>query len=425
MIMSVRRKWDRLRTVPGLGRDVGAVVALVVAALVVAAIMQSKMSTSLPWQHKLVLQAEFQSVPGVNPDSSHKVTMAGVNVGKITGWRVTDRGTAVLELEIDGGQTVYDNAHAVLRPKNPLNDMTVEIDPGGPPGKPYGQNGLIPLDRTQRGVQVDEVLSHLDDRTQHALTDLLTESDVALARAPEHLPQGLEATDGLLTKMKPVVDALDTRRQKISDLVTALSQISAAVGKDDDRLAGLADAAQQTLGVLANNDGSLRSSLGQLPGLTSDLGTAMTSAQHLTGELNPTVDKLGAAAKDLPDALQRTEKTVDQLGQTVDKAKPVLDIAKPVVADLRPLVSDAGPALADLIPVTNSLKQDTSTVTTYLNDIRAFVYNTASVFGAGDGPETGVIRGHLVIPLPSLGVLPGGQGGYAPGPENGIQGGHR
>ncbi|GAB2962343.1 hypothetical protein GCM10017788_73690 [Amycolatopsis acidiphila] len=424
-MMSIRRTWDRLRTVPGLSRDVGAVTALVVAAVVAAGIMGSKMSTSLPWQDKLVLHAEFQSVPGVNPDSSHKVTIAGVNVGKITGWRVTEHGTAILDLEIDGGQTVYDNARAVLRPKNPLNDMTVEINPGGPPGKPYAQNGTIPLDRTQRGVQADDVLSHLDERTQHALTDLLTESDVALARAPQELPEGLDATNGLLTRIKPVVDALDTRRQKIADLVTALSQISTAVGKNDDRLANLADAAQQTLSVLANNDGNLRASLDQLPGLTGDLDAAMNSTQQLTEELNPTVDKLGAASKDLPDALQRTEKTVDQLGQTVDKAKPALEAAKPVVADLRPLVSDVAPALADLIPVTRSLNQDTATVTTYLDDIRAFVYNTSSVFGAGDGPETGIIRGHLVIPLAGAGVLPGGQGGYAPGPENGIQGGTR
>jgi phospholipid/cholesterol/gamma-HCH transport system substrate-binding protein len=361
----------------------------------------------------------------VNPKSSHKVTMAGVNVGKITGWEPTERGTAILKLEIEGDHPVYDNARAVLRPKNPLNDMTVEINPGGPPGKPLQENGLIPVAQTERPVQVDEVLAHLDERTQLALTDLLVESDVALVRAPQDLPGGLAAMDDTVLKMKPVVEALQTRREKIGKLVTALSQISSALGKNDNRTADLVSATQQTLAVLANNDGDLQATLRQLPGLSHDLRHALASTEQLTGQLNPTLDSLGDASKDLPASLKRFEDTVHEIGGTVDKAKPFMAKARPLVADLRPLIADVDTSLGDLLPVSASLRQDTKTVTTYLDDIRAFIYNTSSVFGAGDGPETGIIRGHLVVPLPGGGLFPGGAGGYAPGPENGIKGVNR
>jgi phospholipid/cholesterol/gamma-HCH transport system substrate-binding protein len=424
MKASMQRRWERVRTVPGLGRDVTAVAVLIVAALIATAILQNRMAITFPWSDRTHLQVEFESVPGVNPKSSHKVTMAGVTVGKITGWKPTSKGTAVLDLEIESGHTFYSNARAVLRPKNPLNDMTVEINPGSAPGKALKENGRIPLSQTERPVQVDEILGKLDERTQLAVTDLLVQSDVALVRAPKELPSGLKAADSTLLKLEPVVTSLKTRRAKIAKLVTALSDISGALGRNDARTAKLVNATQDTLSVLGKNDGDLRSTLDQLPGLSSELRKALSSTQRLTGELDPAIDGLGAASKDLPDALDRLDSTVDKVGSTVDKAKPFIAMAKPVVADLRPIVANVDPALTDLLPVTASLNQDTATVTKYMDDIRAFVYNTSSVFGAGEGPETGIIRGHLVVPLAGAGAIPGLNGGYAPGKENGIGGGN-
>lgn len=383
--------------------------------------IQTNASTSTPWSDRTSVQVEFASVPGVNPKSSHVVTMAGVRVGKIDDWEVSERGTAVLTLDIEGGHTVYDNARAVLRPKNPLNEMQVEIDPGGPPGKKLPEGGLIPLAQTERPVQADEVLAHLDERTQQAITDLLLESDVALVRAPKDLPAGLDKTSDALKVVGPVVEQLSERRAQIRRLVTALGTISRTVGKNDRRLALLADATQQTLGTLASNDREIRDGLDQLPGLGKNLLDALSGTQELTKQLNPTLDNLDAASDELPPALKKLTKTVETVGDVVDAAEPVVDKARPLLVDLRPLVSDVDAALGDLRPVTKNLDHDTHVLTRYLDDIAAFVYNTASVFGAGDTKESGIIRGHFVLALPDGGVLPGGRGGWAPDPENSFE----
>ncbi len=420
MSTSLRRRWERIRTVPGLGRDVTVLVALVALGIVAAVVIQSKLTSTPPWAKRSVVKAEFASVPGVNPTSSNMVTIAGVKVGKIADWKVGDHATAILTLELEPGHTVYDNARAVLRPKNALNEMSVEINPGGPPGNPLPANGIIPLSQTSRPVQADEVLDHLDERTQLAVTDLLTESDVALARSSEQLPGGLAATDSTLTQLQPVVEALQTRREKISKLVTALSQISTAVGGNDQRVAQLATATQQTLETLASNDGALRDSLQQLPGLTDQLRDTLTSTQELTKQLNPTLDDLNRASGELPQTLERLQSTVSKLGATVDAAKPVISKARPVVADLRPMANEIDDSLVNLRPVTRDLDRDTQTVMSYLTDIKAFVYNTSSVFGAGDA-QGSIIRGHLIVPLPGAGVLPKqAPNGYFPGPENGL-----
>ncbi|HEY0574442.1 MAG TPA: MlaD family protein [Pseudonocardia sp.] len=419
----LRKTWERIRTVPGLGRDVAAVTVLIIGAMVSLGVMYPKMTTAFPWQDRQILHVEFARVPGVNPDSSQKVTMAGVIVGQITGWRATDHGTAILDLNIDGTKKVHQNARAVLRPKNVLNDMTVEINPGGPPAPLVGKDDVIPETQTDRPVQVDEILDNLDEKTQAAVTSLLVQSDAALVRAPDQLPSGLRATQATLNSIRPVMQSLDTRRQKIATLVTSLARISQALGRNDVRLARLIDSTQQTLSVMGENDKDLRDSLDQLPGFNDSLRSAMDKVQPLTTQVNATVDNLGNASEELPKSLDRFEDTVDVLDKTVKSAKPFVEEAKTVVADLRPFVEDADSGFDDLVPVSKSLKKDTQTLVTYMSNVQAFVYNTRSVFGAGDGPQKSIIRGHFVCRIPDCaGVLPGNAGGFAPGPEDGTKG---
>lgn len=419
--MSARRMWERVRTVPGLGRNVLVIAVLVAAGIATTGVLLSKTQFQAPWQEQSIIWAEFESAPAVNPEATHAVTIAGVEVGKITDWKTTDRGTAKLKLRIPPEQTIYDNARAVLRSVNPLNEMYVEINPGGPPGKPIPEGGMIPAERTLRPIQPDEVLSHLDERTQSALTSLLAESDAALARAPQQLPGGLAATGDTLTEFRPVVRALEKRREQISQLTTALAQISASLGEHDKRLARLANATDQTLSVLAENDSDLRASLEQLPGVSDQLRNALSATQQFTGELDPTLKNLGRASKTLPPALERITKTAREFGHVVDEAKPVVSKARPVVADLRPFVGNVNQAMNDVLPVTERLDRDTKTVVSYLNDLAGFVYNTSSVFGLEDG-QGGFIRGHVVVTLPDGGVLPDKEG-YKPSPEeSGMQG---
>jgi phospholipid/cholesterol/gamma-HCH transport system substrate-binding protein len=399
-VESLKRAWS----IPGMGRDMAAIAFMVTAAVVTAVVIMSNLATGLPWQSHSAVHVEFAAVPGVNPEAGSPVTMAGVDVGTITGARPTDHGTAVLDLDLSGTPTIYSNARAVLRPKNPLNEMSVELNPGGPPGHPLGSDDVIPVSQTSRPIQADEVLQHLDGQAQAALTDLLSQSDVALARAPQDLAPGLQATSDTAVALRPVVTALDTRRQRISQLVTAMSQIASALGDNTDRTARLADGTQQTLDALASNDASVRTSLAQLPGLSGSLRDALNRTQGLTRQLNPTLDDLDRASEKLPKALDRLRKTAGPLQDTVDAAAPVVDKARPVVRDLRPLSRNVDDALGDLLPVTHHLQLNTQLVVSYLTEIRAFMYNTKSVFSNGDASGT-QIRAHVVAP-PGGGVVP-------------------
>lgn len=423
MSFSLKRTWSRIRTVPGLGRDVAALAALLAAFVAAVVGIESYLGSTYPWEAEFTFSAEFEEVPALNPASSHYVTVAGVSVGEITGAEATENGTAVVgmsirQAEFDG--PIYNDATAVLRAETVLNEMYIEINPGTPGAGEMAEGGTIPIERTERPIQADEVLGHLDERTRQAVADLLVEADVALARAPELLPGGLRATDETLVGLQPVMEALQTRREKIATLVTSLSDVAATVGDDQDRAVRLADSLQTSLAVLAENDDALRATLAELPGLSTELRNALTGTQRLTEQLDPTLDDLNAASEELPEAFARLGDTAEELGEVVDAAGPFLTEARPVVAGLRPLTSDLDASLDDLLPVTDVLDRDTQIVQDYLTPIRAFTYNTSSVFGTRDG-QGGIIRGHFVAALPDNQVLPGGEPRNDPGPQNGLE----
>jgi phospholipid/cholesterol/gamma-HCH transport system substrate-binding protein len=379
-----------------------------------ASIILSNQSFIAPWSNRYEFSADFEQAPAVNPGQQPKVRIAGVVVGQITGSQVTNNGKARLDFSIDRGTPIYRDAHLVLRPTNPLNEMYVEVDPGGAPAKRLGEHGVIPESQTERPVQSDEVLNHLDQRTRSAVTDLLSSSDVALAHAPHALPAGLTATDATMQQVKPVLDSLAERRKNIARLVTAMSDISTAVGNDDGQLTDLLNSSDKTLSALSDHDGRLEAALQQLPGTTGELKHAMTSVNGLTGQLNPTLDSLHRAAGKLPKALRRTSSMVDQLGATVRSARPVVSAAGPVIKDLRPIVDRVRPAVSDLKPVGKNAQPDTRLLTSYIGDVQAFIYNTNGAFSLSDA-NGGFIRGHVAVPLPDAGVLPGSHGGNSGG----------
>lgn len=398
--MSARSRWqrslERVRSEPGLKKNVSVIAALVVLALVAGGWILSNQRFNAPWQDRFVLAAEFDAVPGVSPGNGQEVRISGVIVGQIVGADVNENGRPQLTMNLDPGVKVYDNARLVLRPKSPLNEMYVTIAPGGPPGRLLDSGATLPVTNSERPIQVDEVLGSLDDEARSALTTLLSEADDALANAPTELTGGLDATTAVLGDLEPVVAKLSERRESLRRLVSAVSNVSAAVGDNDKRLTDLADSLQTTLGVLAGGQDDLDASLAQLPDLLDKLDGATSEVTALTEELDPTLRSVKASSKVLPKALAKLDSTVERLDETVDAAQPVLKSARPVLADLRPFTGQLNAATPDLVRIGARLDPITGVLTKYLPDLGAFMVNTRSVTSMRDG-NGGILRAMVVL----------------------------
>ncbi len=397
----VRRIWERIGSEPGLKRNVLALVGLITLAGISGGIILTHQRLSPPWENKFTFYATFAGTPGVSPGHGQEVRIAGVAAGEIVSADVDNAGHARLKLSIDPQYQVYDNARVVLRPKSPLNEMYVELNLGSPSGKRLAKGGTLLLASSQRPIQIDEALGHLDDNARSALTALLEESDAALASAPQDLPAGLSATDTVVTRLKPVLTSLQTRRDTIQRLVTALSEISTAVGGDDGRLRTLADSLQTTLGAVGEHSSAADSALAQLPDLTNQLKLATEAVQSLSGELDPTLDNLKNASSSLPSSLTRLDATLGQLDKTLDQLGPVVQKAAPVVTDLRPYVRQLDVALPDLAASTARLDPVTASLVSYLPDLGGFILNTRSMTSLADA-NGGILRALLQVTPSSL-----------------------
>ena len=99
------------------------------------------------------LDARFESANGVMPGQGQAVTIAGVDVGKVESVRL-DRGQAVVRLRLEKqyGSRVHPDATVLLRPKTPLKDMVVELEPGTKDSGPALKNGSTTL--SQKTVSI-------------------------------------------------------------------------------------------------------------------------------------------------------------------------------------------------------------------------------------------------------------------------------
>ncbi|MGQ0575697.1 MAG: MlaD family protein [Pseudonocardia sp.] len=398
---------EHVRREPGLGRNVVALGVVLVMGMVCGGYILSQQRFNPPWEDSTFVYATFAQAPAVAPGRGQEVRMSGVTVGDLRAAETTEQGNARLLLAIDpdryGGE-IYDNATVVLRPKSPLNEMYIEMDPGSPAGTPLPDYGVLPVERSRYPIQVDASLAQLDQNALAGLQSLLAESDEALARAPEEFPAGLAAADTLAQNLRPVAVELDTRRDALARLITAVSQLSTALGEDDERLTALAERLQTTLGTFSARNQDLRDTLNRLPGVVTELDSATTAVADLSDQLDPTLDDLLGASAKLPGALEALSDTADDLGDTVDAAKPVAFLLKPVVADLRPFVKalkDSGPELRS---ISHNLQPVTAGLVDYLPDLQAFVHQTNSVVSLSDA-NGGILRGMLqggpgTVPVP-------------------------
>ncbi|HEV7686422.1 MAG TPA: MlaD family protein [Acidimicrobiia bacterium] len=416
MTRRLRAVWGRIRATQGLGRDLGVLAGLLVLGLGAGGYILAHQRVVWPWAHRVDYRADFEAAPGISPGNGQEVRIAGVTVGEVSKAVVTEDGRPRLTLSLqDKYRVVYGNARAYLRPKSPLNDMYVLLDPGSPPAPRLKAGAVIPVTQTARPVEIDEVLSHLDQKARDGLGVLLAETDTALAAAhAAKIPGDLKAADGTLVALRPVVEALQTRRERIARLVTALADVATAAGQDDARLARLAASARTTLDSLKARDTELDATLAALPGFTADLQRSSAAVARLGTELDPALDGIRAAADRLPGALAGATGVVDRLGPTFDLAAPVASGARPLMADLRPFVDSARAALTDTVAWAGRLDPITANLVGHLPDVAALVYNTNSATSVTDanGP---ILRGLVLTGSATLTpVLPvsDGSGGH-------------
>ncbi len=400
--------------------DLLAVLALIAIALAVGAYITGRQGMTLPsWvpvagDERVVLRAELEDGKSLVPGQGQTVTVAGVEVGEVTGVELR-RGRAVVRMEIEPGKaTLHRDATALVRPRTGLEDMVVELSVGTRAAGRLADGATLPITQTTSAVQVDQILSSLDADTRGRLVTLLTGGGQALEdEGGRQAARTLRRFEPLARDLRRINGALARRREAVSGVVRRLALLGDAVGARDDDLATLVSSSDEVLGGLARQDRALRDVVGALPGALQRTRAALGPVDELARELGPAARDLRPAARELDGALAalrpfaRTTTPVvrDQLRPFTREAAPALRTTRPAARDL----AAGSPGLATTVHVVEQLFDTLAGDPAGADPAPLFYlawanHLAASVFSTQDahGP---LRRGLLMTTCPSLTVL--------------------
>jgi phospholipid/cholesterol/gamma-HCH transport system substrate-binding protein len=256
------------------------------------------------------LTIEFEDVVDLVPQSLVKVS--DVPVGTVTDIAVGPNWTAMVTVLVNGDVAVPANAQARRRTTSLLGEKFVELlapdnDPaaGGVGGHNRIADGAtIPLDRTGRAAEVEEVLG--------ALSLLLNGGGIAQIRTIAiELNKALTGNEpeirALLDDVNALVGALDERKSEITRALDEINRLSSTLrdrrGQIKTALDDLAPGLRE-LEAQRNKLVDMLRALDRLSGVATDV--VNRSRDDLVADLEllrPTLDKLVESGPDLVDSL--------------------------------------------------------------------------------------------------------------------------
>ena len=254
--------------------------------------------------HPYQVKVQFLDVLDLVPQSG--VRVADVPVGRVEQIELGDDWTAVVTLSVNGDVDLPKNAVAAIQQSSLLGEKYVELaKPGNeaPQGR-LGDGDVIPLARTNRNVEVEELLG--------ALSLVLNGGGLAqLQTINRELGNALEGRE---SQLKDTLDQLDTfvggLDEQKAEITRALESADRLVRTLSSRTATIKDALD-TIGPgleVINQQRSLLVSMLQSLARLGDVGTRVIneSAQNTVEDLRllqPILSQLAAAGDDLTGAL--------------------------------------------------------------------------------------------------------------------------
>ncbi|MGV9696560.1 MCE family protein [Streptomyces sp. NPDC003470] len=256
--------------------------------------------------HPYTVTAELDDALSLVPQAAVKVN--DVAVGRVTDIRLDgDAWSARVTMKINGDVRLPRDAGARLEQSGLLGEKYVQlVAPAESAGtERLGDGGVIPLARTGRNTEVEEVFGALslllNGGGVNQLKTITQELNKALGgREPE--------VRSMLTRVEELVANLDDHRGDITDALDGVNRLAATLaGRKDDVRTVLTDLSPG-LKTLHEQRGSLLTMLRSLDTLSGvAVSTVEASKDDMVADLKaiaPTLKALADAGTDLPDSLQ-------------------------------------------------------------------------------------------------------------------------
>ena len=301
-------------------RDFAAVTVLVVLAIATVGYILEHQPAFTFGRSYYQVKAVFADAAAVTAGQGQSVTIAGVEIGLIGGVQL-EHGQAVVTMDIFRKYApIYRNATVLLRPRTPLKDMYLALDPGTPSAGKLPDGGTLGIASTQPDVDVDQILSSLDADTRTYLLLLLA--------------GGAAAFNG-----------------KGATASSPSAATSEALAADFKRFAPLDRSAFNFAKLLSQRSSSLKRAIHNLDLVASSLGGVDTQLASLVTQSNTNFEAIASEDQQLSQGIALLPGALEQTSSTLNKVRTFASVSGPALKQLQPFARDLGPALEALRPL--------------------------------------------------------------------------
>ncbi len=253
--------------------------------------------------HPYTVTAEMKDVLSLVPQSAVKVN--DVAVGRVSDIRLGEGWSAIVTLRINGDVRLPADATARLEQSSLLGEKYVQLVAPENAGGRLADGDRIPLARTSRNTEVEEVFGALSLLLNGGGVNQLKTITQELNKAIGGRESEVRST---LRRVNQLVTHLDDNRGDITAALDGVNRLSSTLAHRKEDVGSVLDGLSPGLKTLEEQRGSLLTMLRALDRLgdvateTIDKGKADMVADLKA--MAPSLKALADAGKDLPDSLQ-------------------------------------------------------------------------------------------------------------------------
>jgi phospholipid/cholesterol/gamma-HCH transport system substrate-binding protein len=328
-------------------------------------------------QNYYSVESPFANAAAVTPGQGQAVTIAGVQVGQVGGVKLVN-GRAVVTMNIFRRYApIYRDATVLLRPRTPLKDMYLALDPGTKRTGAIPDGGTLSAAATEPTVDLDQILASLDADTRSYLLLLLgggaqafrdPASGPAVVPGPGAAPSqpAVASLSATFKRFAPLdrdtrrfATLLAARNANLRTSIHNLQRVATALGGVDGQLASLIVASNANFSAISSQDANLKAGLTLLPGTLNQTNTTLGKVQTFSAQLGPALGKLVTFAHALGPALKASRPLFHDTTPVIkNQLRPFSIAVQPVARALRPAATElarATPPLTRSVGVLNTL----------------------------------------------------------------------
>lgn len=337
----------------------------------------------LPWDRGERYSAHIE-------DANHllagaQVHVTGVHVGNVDAVEVHPDGGARVTFSLRdlADDAVREDARVAVRPRSPLGQQLLILEPGSPDAAPLAGGSEIPIEQTGFPTELDEVLSMFDEGTVGDTRDVVRALGGGFLGTGPDLDRFLEGSPELLDQLGEVSDILVAREDGIAALFSSGASLTDRLESRSATIGTLLDDVGRTTAAFGQGDGLERTLAAAPDGLATSgaaldrLATALDPTGQALEDVSPGVRSLAGSMPEVRELLRDGVGTLDEVTDVARIAEEPLLALQPAIAELRPFLSQLETTVVELAPAIEYLAP-------YGPEINQWFRLGSDVIGSGD-----------------------------------------